>query len=186
MNEFEITNYKNYFKCLESDLFETARYAEPMGQEDVYSFEYFKIIMLACSEVETVLKLICKSIDARKSPRNIKEYAEIFLDKYPKIKEVEVSVSRICKTIKPFKDWSTEKCMKWWDEHQDIKHHRHKDFEKATYRNAMYSLAGLYVLLLYLIRINDVQLDIDSNYFYNDSEGQPHYVSGPGRLLDFE
>lgn len=186
MNITELTNYKNYFKCLEDDLFETARYAEPLGQEDVYSFEYFKIIMLACSEVETLLKIICRFIDNNKYPKTIKQYAEIFLKRFPKIIEVEVNVSRICKTIKPFEDWTIDKCMKWWDEHQDIKHHRHTDFKKATYKNAMYSLAGLYVLLLYLFEISDEDVRFESKYFYHTSASQALYVAGDGKLSDFE
>ncbi len=69
-----------------------------------FLFEYYKIISLSCAEVETVLKLICKTIDEEKNPRNIKEYAEILLAKYPKIVETEVSVSRIFDVIKPFED----------------------------------------------------------------------------------
>ena len=83
LNEIQLNNYSNYFDCLVNDLDKTSRYAEPMGQETVFSFEYYKIISLSCAEVETVLKLICKTIDEEKNPRNIKEYAEILLAKYP-------------------------------------------------------------------------------------------------------
>lgn len=100
LNEIQLNNYSNYFDCLVNDLDKTSRYAEPMGQETVFSFEYYKIISLSCAEVETVLKLICKTIDEEKNPRNIKEYAEILLAKYPKIVETEVSVSRIFDVIK--------------------------------------------------------------------------------------
>ena len=185
MNQTDITNYINYFKCLENDLLNTARYAEPIGQNDVYSFEYYKIIMLACSEVETIFKLICKKINSHSNPKKITDYAEIVLEKYPLIIDTEVNVSRVCETIKPFADWSADKCMFWWDEHQDIKHNRHTDFRKATYKNAMYSLAGLYVLLLYLLKIYDQDIFIGSDYFYNIAERQILSCGAPGKLPDF-
>lgn len=185
LNEIQLNNYSNYFDCLVNDLDKTSRYAEPMGQETVFSFEYYKIISLSCAEVETVLKLICKTIDEEKNPRNIKEYAEILLAKYPKIVETEVSVSRIFDVIKPFEDWSVEKCTFWWDEHQDIKHSRHLHFQKATYKNALYSLAVLYVLLLYLSKINNIEFDSNNRYFYNVSVRQFLACAAPGNLPDF-
>lgn len=185
LNQTELTNYINYFKCLETDLMHTARYAEPIGQADVYSFEYYKIIMLACSEVETVFKIICKTINENCNPRNITDYAKIVLEKYPNIIKTEVNVSRINSSIKPFESWTVEKCMFWWDEHQDIKHHRHTDFKKATYKNALYSLAGLYVLLLYLMKANNFEIYIGSDYFYNVAERQLFSCVAPGDLPDF-
>lgn len=185
LNITQLNNYSNYFDCLVNDLDNTARYAEPMGQENVYSFEYYKIISLSCAEAETIFKLICKEIDNRKEPKNIKQYAEIILEKYPKIVETEVSVSRISDTIKPFADWTVDKCTFWWDEHQDIKHGRHKHFQKATYKNALYSLAGLYVLLLYLHKINNQDFDSRNNYFYNVSVRQILCCAAPGTLPDF-
>lgn len=181
----QLNNYSNYFDCLVNDLENTARFAEPMGQEDVYSFEYYKIISLSCAEVETILKLICKEIDREKNPKNIKDYSKIVLGKYPKIIETEVSVSRISDTIKPFADWTVDKCTFWWDQHQDIKHSRHICFQKATYKNALYSLAGLYVLLLYLNKINNNDFNSHTNYFYNVSVRQFLCCAAPGALPDF-
>ena len=49
LNEIQLNNYSNYFDCLVNDLDKTSRYAEPMGQETVFSFEYYKIISLSCA-----------------------------------------------------------------------------------------------------------------------------------------
>lgn len=38
LNEIQLNNYSNYFDCLVNDLDKTSRYAEPMGQETVFSF----------------------------------------------------------------------------------------------------------------------------------------------------
>ena len=43
----------NYFLSIEQDLADTSRYVEPRGQEDVRSFEFAKIIILASIEAES-------------------------------------------------------------------------------------------------------------------------------------
>ena len=59
----------NYFLMLESDLDNTSRYIEPQGQENVYSFEFAKLLILACTEVESVFKAICFEIESFLSRR---------------------------------------------------------------------------------------------------------------------
>ena len=44
----------NYFLSIEQDLANTSRYVEPRGQENVHSFEFAKIIILASIEAELI------------------------------------------------------------------------------------------------------------------------------------
>ena len=46
MDYWELTTCWNYFLSLDRDLNETARYIEPESQENTFSFEFYKIIML--------------------------------------------------------------------------------------------------------------------------------------------
>ena len=63
MDEKTLRGMWNYFLMLESDLDNTSRYIEPSKQEDVYSFEFAKLLILACTEVESVFKAICFEIE---------------------------------------------------------------------------------------------------------------------------
>ena len=47
MDEKQLKNMWNYFLSLEQDLSNTSRFVEPQGQENVYSFEFAKILILA-------------------------------------------------------------------------------------------------------------------------------------------
>ena len=67
MNYWELATSWNYFLSIERDLSETSRYIEPYGQENAYSFEFYKIIMLSCAEIESAFKKLCKKV----APRNI-------------------------------------------------------------------------------------------------------------------
>ena len=39
----------NYYLTLEGDIANTSRFIEPSGQENVHSFEFAKILILACT-----------------------------------------------------------------------------------------------------------------------------------------
>ena len=184
MEKVEIYNYWQYFLCLCDDFSKTTRYVEP-GQNDVYSFEYAKLITLICSEIENICKLICKEIDSNQNPEKIYKYANIILNKYPKLPQMYISFSRANITISPWENWD-KKTPIWWKNYQDIKHNRHNNFEKANYKNTLYSLGALYVLLLYLYKIVGIALPMDSRCcFYHSSSPQFYCVRGSGELPDF-
>ena len=102
MTQTEIEHIWNYYLSLENDLSNTSRYIEPSGQENVYSFEFSKLIILSCTEIEAVLKTICKE-KSGKDCGNIGEYKGEVLSHFPKIVNATVYVSRWWQEIHPFK-----------------------------------------------------------------------------------
>lgn len=53
MEDINITeSIWNYFLVLEKDLEATTRYVEPHNQDNVYSIEFYKILVLAATECE--------------------------------------------------------------------------------------------------------------------------------------
>ena len=162
-----ILNLWHYYLCLERDFDNTSRYIEPIGQEDTYSFEFVKIINLACSEVESVFRRLCEVINPNSKAGNMCQYKSTILTNYPKIVEAEVRVVRWGELIKPFQNWDTNK-LDWWDNYQLVKHKRSENFKLANYRNAVFSISALYILILYLSQIAGVQLyDIDVTCIYS-------------------
>lgn len=59
ITEKELSGIWNYYLSLEKDLDNTSRFIEPRGQENVFSFEFAKLLVLSCTELESVLKLLC-------------------------------------------------------------------------------------------------------------------------------
>ena len=176
VGENELQNIWYYFLDLEKELSDSSRYIEPNGQENVFSFEFRKIIILACTECETAFKALCEIIDSEKDRGSIADYKKIILKKYPKIVEAEVVVKRWHKTIRPFSNWDNEKIF-WWEVHQNVKHDRGAYFSKATYKNATYAMGGLYILILYLYRASGVYMtDLHSDYI--TSKYTPQFVNG--------
>lgn len=176
-----------YYLSIEHDLNETSRYLEPNGQEEVYSFEFYKIIMLCCSEIETTFKQLCKTIDPSSNCGNIGMYKSTILSKFPKIGEAMVFVPRWNgKNLYPFKDWSTGK-LEWWDGYTSLKHSRFESIKEASYKNAVNSLAALYILLQYLYKTCGYDCKCDeSNYFDSDYYPHPRYNNKSKELPDFQ
>lgn len=167
VNEFDIIGSWFYFRSLSDDMAETARYVEPKGQEDVFSIEFAKIIILSCVELESVLKAICASIDG-KDGGSIGNYKEKVLAKYPGIVEAEVEIPRSGQKIKPFAGWEADRLL-WWDAYNDVKHTRGKKFNQASYKNAVYALSGLYIAILYYQWITKARFsNADGGYITSD------------------
>ena len=186
MDVQELHRSWQYFLSIEKDLDETTRYIEPVGQSNTYSFEFYKIITLGCSEIEAAFKMICKVIDVNSTCGNMGEYKKMILTQYPKICAAEVRVPRWGgKTIRPFENWDKDR-LKWWDSHQDVKHSRFESIQSATYDNAVYTLAGLYILLLYLYKItgNECPYGV-SICFFSEYCYAPLFCNRPSELPDF-
>ena len=186
MKKEELDGIWNYYLSLESDLSNTSRYIEPLGQEEVHSFEFAKLLILACTEIESVFKAICCTIEGHKKAGNMGEYKDAIYGKYPKITEAVVSVARLGRLIKPFEEWAQGR-LSWWDAYQQVKHNRGNAFCLATYRNATYAIAALYILIFYLAKITNLEImDNKNQYIYS---GYAHAVLSclpPENLPDFE
>ena len=171
MTKNELRGIWNYYLSLEKDIDNTSRYIEPEGQENVYSFEFAKILILSCTEIESVLKMLCFEISGE-NVGDIGRYKELIMGHYPQISEAEVVVKRWGKTIAPFEEWKTGK-LTWWDAYQAVKHSRGGHFQEATYKNAVTALSALYLLIFYLAKVVGIYFrNCQSEYIeseYSDS-----------------
>ena len=182
MTQQTLNEIWNYYLTLEADLSNTSRYIEPYGQENVHSFEFAKILILACTELESVFKLLCFEITEKQPEGNIGKYKEIILGKYPRITDAVVSVKRWGKSIIPFQEWGKGK-LSWWNAYQEVKHNRGEHFSGASYSNAVYALAALYISIFYLAQIANIKFnDYVSTYIESDYS-QTRIILGRTRQL---
>lgn len=174
----------NYFLSIESDLENTSRFIEPAGQEEVHSFEFAKIIILASTEAESVMKAICFELTSEEKG-NIAEYKEVILNRFPKITTARVTISRLGKDILPFDGWDAGR-LEWWDAYGLVKHKREAEFDKASYKNAVYSLSALYILIFYLAKICSIDFNnAKSEYIDSDYARQRFVLAPPKQLPDY-
>lgn len=186
MTKQELDGIWNYYLSLESDLANTSRFIEPVGQENVHSFEFAKLLILACTEIESVFKALCCEIKGTQVPGDIGAYKGTILGKYPKMVKASVTISRLGKDIQPFEGWSSG-VLPWWSAYQQVKHNRGSAFGLATYKNAVSAISALYILIFYLAKIHNLEFyDSKSEYIFSDYAHPILECSPMKKLPDFE
>lgn len=186
MTQSELNGIWNYYLSLENDLANTSRYIEPSGQENVYSFEFAKLLILSCTEIESIFKIICYEIEGHQVRGDIAAYKEAILKKFPKIVHATVSASRLGRDIEPFSAWVDGK-LPWWNAYQRVKHDRGNCFSEATYINAATAIAAVYILVFYLAKITNLEFyGIGSKYFFSNYCYPTLRVQPSRQLPDFE
>jgi hypothetical protein len=56
-------------------------------------------------------------------------------------------------TLTPWDEWTKPNGVPfWWNAYNKIKHHRDSDYHKAALKNALNSVAGLFVMVPYLYK----------------------------------
>ena len=186
MDEEFIIDSWNYYLTIEEELSNTSRYVEPIGQEEVHSFEFARIIIISCVEAEALFKSICKALDPKTEAGNIGQYKDIILKRVPNIVEAKVYPRRLRREIYPFESWCDTRLL-WWDAYSLVKHNRKDCIEKASYINAVTSVAVVYILNFYLAEI--LKLDFanhESRYFVSDYALTPSLFAPNEALPGFE
>jgi hypothetical protein len=113
----EILFHWRYFLSLERDVDSLKNYVEISDQNyNAHSMELFKILQLACSEIDSVLRVLCKEIDPNTNYHdgaifigNISQYRTTVINKFPKIHEAEILVPGLSNPLKPWDEWRVKK-----------------------------------------------------------------------------
>lgn len=150
-----------YYRLLERDLEECFRYVEPCSAHfDVYSDEFARIILMACSEIENALKLFAfwAKIRDPATPTDVTNICKLYgvvTHKYPKFCNMKISMPRYSLQLQPWKEWSTSAAPDWWSNgYNKIKHDRMSNPGAASLRRAINAVAALQAVLLHYYRLD--------------------------------
>lgn len=178
-DRFEI--YWDYYLTIEKMLVDTRQYLSPSQQnKNAYSDEFAKIILLACSEIDAILKFLCKleNISPSKKYYEMQDYSEL-LSYFSNIKDVGLGPA-YCSSLKekvpivfPFKELDKGKPyanLNWWENYQKIKHNRMENIELGNLENALFSLAAYYIIIC--ITMNYIDDDSGREYVMETHHSQ--------------
>ncbi len=184
MDKDYIVDSWNYYLTIEQELAETSRFVEPVGQELVYSFEFARIIIISCVEVEALLKAICnlKAPNPKEQYRNMKQYKNTILNIIPEISVAKVYARRYRKDIYPFADWK-DSDLSWWKAYNCIKHNRKNSIVKANYINAVTSVAAVYILNFYLAELLELDFASYESQYFSSKYAPPLLFNAPPEAL---
>lgn len=157
---FEV--YWSYYKSIENMFINTIQYVSPsVTNKKTYSDEYAKIILLCGSEIDSILKLICKLKNIKPTGRDysMNDYSN-YISKSNILKN-ECYCPTCMTTTKEkfimvalFQDIKTGVIysnLEWLRCYQLLKHNRMKNAKKGNLYNAVSLLIAHYVLIRHLI-----------------------------------
>lgn len=181
----------SYYLVLEKNFLDTERYISfdlgdnylydshtihDYGNSGAFSNEFVKQYQAICSEVDVVLKTICKELSGI-TENNMPAYTDLVLKKWETLSEQKVRMNTI--ELQPFKNWKPSlsySAPDWWTPYNRVKHERLENFRKANLKNVMNALAGLYTLESYLVKyIGD----------RDKTKDVPNDISNLFELIDF-
>lgn len=199
MDYIELTQHWNYFCSLAERLDETKHYIDHCACQrngsyqlihgNVYSDIFKQIILLTASEFEVMSKALC--LKKGKDEEGIVSISKTILGCFPKIVDAEVLTSYW--VDKPFCEWRVDKNDKvlgidWWKAYTSIKHGNKGSIKLATLKNAVESLAALYIIdlcLMYVVFGNlSLSFSFPPVYFKSKYTAVP-VSSGEGKLPDY-
>lgn len=152
-------HYWSYYLSIEKMLKDTERYvAISYENKDTYSIEFTKIILLACSEIDSIFKIICKlkgDIKEDDKKYKMKAYA-IILEEFDEQKEFTYTIAsntfieEKVLAVAPFSELDKSKLyggLSWWKDYQQLKHNRLQNAIKGNLFNALSSVVAYYILI---------------------------------------
>ncbi len=136
-----------YYLSLESDVVGLSRYIE-FDRENygTYSTELARVLLATGSEVDALLKKLCKLFSPNRSPNRIDRYKSIVIQHLPSIHKQKVVSRRFELALRPWSNWSGDAQPDWWRAYNLVKHQRNLNFKEANLKNVLHSVAGLYLL----------------------------------------
>lgn len=156
-----------YFLVLEKDLMEIERFVSfvlgdnilytnnscnDYGNSQCFSNEFIKQYQSICSEIDVILKTICKEFDKNSSANDMCKYTAEILKEWPGITKQKVLMKDI--ELQPFINWKMTpyNSPDWWTPYNNVKHNRISNYKEANLKNVLNSLAALYILEQYLAK----------------------------------
>lgn len=146
-----ICQHWQYLITLDSDLHKCSRFVDinPRNFRS-YSIEFVRILLAASSEIDVVAKILCNCIDSTKSCKNINEYRDTIIVRFPKFPSMIIDVPQYELQLTPWNEWSQHRNPSWWGAYTNIKHKRADHFADANLENTLNAVAGLFVVVWYL------------------------------------
>ena len=118
-----------------------------------------RLYLAICSEIDVVLKELCKEITFDFKGQNINEYRRVIVGELKGFSNQKVICYKFDLEFTSWEAWSEKSSPRWWSEHNKVKHQRNEFYNKANLRNVLESLAALYIVNLYLAFVRDKKLN---------------------------
>ena len=143
----------NYFLAIERDLEKLSRFVEfSTDNWTTYSLEMARIILASASDIDVLLKALCKRVSPSAKAATINKYMDVINKTFPDIPMFEATLPRWGLNLTPWSNWASNEVPVWWTANNKVKHHRDKQYHRANLHNTLNAVAALYVINLYFYK----------------------------------
>ncbi|HDK4123799.1 TPA: hypothetical protein PSK81_000271 [Staphylococcus aureus] len=179
MERNKFSMYWAYYKFIEDKLIATNQYVTHTKDNELcYSDEFISIILLSCSEIDSILKELLrnKSIPSKKKYYQMSDYASVLKDLTTEsVETMSTSIdvydnNRV--RVTPFEKIDSSRKygnLIWWEDYQSIKHDRIHNIQKGNLINAVTVLAAHFLIIRLLIQF--IPKDRGREYLYKETWG---------------
>ena len=146
----EFRSFYNIYQGME-DIFKVV---EPRKENlDSFGHKIREVLTIACTEVEYLLRqyLVDNKYGSGKDRFTTKDYVSVLpclrLNEF----SVQLSMHPELGVFSPFKDWSLDsptKSLNWYDSYNAAKHDRGNNFQRASLKALVNSVAAIHILLV--------------------------------------
>lgn len=177
MERNKFSMYWAYYKFIEDKLIATNQYVTHTKDNELcYSDEFISIILLSCSEIDSILKELLrnKSIPSKKKYYQMSDYASVLKDLTTEsVETMSTSIdvydnNRV--RVTPFEKIDSSRKygdLIWWEDYQSIKHDRIHNIQKGNLINAVTVLAAHFLIIRLLIQF--IPKDRGREYLYKET-----------------
>ena len=139
----------NYYLKLEQRMIGTANYVTfSTANYETYSKEFMDSLLLACAEIESLLRTILNDANQGHNIRILTRNVLAVIPELPKIEAYLLENEKI--RFKSYADLqlenTKEQLFPWWTSHNDVKHYRLEYEERGSLKNTLHALACLFTL----------------------------------------
>jgi hypothetical protein len=144
-----IFTHINFLHAIDEDLCNLSRYIDfDERNYQAFSVETSRILLSACSEIDSILRQIVKILTPDKAAGNLGEYYEPILESFPDLGASSVNSFRFKVAFEPWANWKPGIAPDWWSAHNHVKHRRHECFHEGNLQNALMAVGALEITLM--------------------------------------
>lgn len=144
------SNHLRAFGIIVRDFEKLLEYIEPSDINlDTYSFRIHELLLRVCIEVESNFYAILNENGFHKRGNwNLNDYKKIEITHHLSSYEVRIPLWKGNSWLrKPFFEWKDNQKLNWFNDYNKIKHERHLNFEKSSFKNLTDAICGLAVVI---------------------------------------
>jgi hypothetical protein len=165
------------YHLLERELFKLFDFVEPADANlSCYSHQLYALILRASTEFEANAKaILIKNSYTRAGNFNVRDYYK--LQSAMRLSEYRVTIpiwQGNHRVVQPFDTWSTRSSLPWYQSYNRVKHNRSDEFQSASLKNAVASVAAVFAIVFAQFGISSFDPYHDVGNFQSDGTVLSH------------